>query len=195
MKFGTQSKRNKFNFGAANVEKRIVTGPALIPDKKIYRSDMWRGEYEVMFSAEAIEGIRNYFLSNFKQKDVTVDHAFNANNISVVESWVIEDAANDKANALGFKDLPKGTWMISMKVDNDDVWSAVKNNELRGFSIEAYLSQTLIEASVQQFDIVIEEIEEIDQILKDIEDFIEKADKVIATTKISESIDDIISDI
>jgi hypothetical protein len=29
---------------------------------------------------------------------------------------------NDKANELGF-DVPVGTWMLSMKVDNDTIWN------------------------------------------------------------------------
>jgi len=59
--------------------------------------------------------------------------------MSVVESWLIEDPNKDKAAAYGF-DLPKGTWMVSMKVLNDDVWRAVKEGEVKGFSIEGYFA-------------------------------------------------------
>jgi hypothetical protein len=57
--------------------------------------------------------------------------------MSVVESWIIEDEDKDKSKLYGFS-LPVGTWMISMKVDNDEVWSKVKEGEIKGFSIEGY---------------------------------------------------------
>jgi hypothetical protein len=37
------------------------------------------------------------------------------------ESWIVKNQ-NDKANELGF-DVPVGTWMLSMKVDNDTIWN------------------------------------------------------------------------
>jgi hypothetical protein len=45
--------------------------------------------------------------------------------------------------------LPKGTWMISMKVDNDEVWHDVKAGKVKGFSIEGYFADKL-EMSLEQ---------------------------------------------
>ncbi len=50
---------------------------------------------------------------------------------------IIEDEKTDKSKLYGFS-LPKGTWMISMKVNNDEVWKKVKDGEVKGFSIEGY---------------------------------------------------------
>ena len=50
--------------------------------------------------------------------------------MSVVESWLIDNPKKDKSSNYGF-DLPKGTWMVSMKVLNDDVWEKVKNEEVK----------------------------------------------------------------
>ena len=36
-----------------------------------------------------------------------------------------------------------GTWFITMKVDNDEVWHKVKNGEIKGFSIEGYFTENL----------------------------------------------------
>ncbi len=170
IKLAKASKRNDYLFGKTDTLKHIVTGPALIPDKKIYRADMFRGEFEVMFTSEGIEKIRDYFLQNFKQKDITVDHVINANNISIVESWIIEDKANDKANALGF-DLPKGTWMVSMKIENGEVWDRIEDGELKGFSIEAYLSQTLISAAIKE--------KELNEISDEDEGDVEEVNKIL----------------
>jgi hypothetical protein len=60
--------------------------------------------------------------------------------MTIVESWIIEDAEMDKSKLYGF-DLPKGTWMIAMKVDNEETWAKVKSGELKGFSIEGYFAE------------------------------------------------------
>jgi hypothetical protein len=68
--------------------------------------------------------------------------------MTVVESWLIEDSKSDKSQLYGFN-LPKGTWMISMKVDNDEVWQDVKDGKVKGFSIEGYFADKL-EMSLEQ---------------------------------------------
>jgi hypothetical protein len=45
----------------------------------------------------------------------------------------------DKSKEYGFS-LPKGTWMLSMKVNNPDIWNKVKAGEIKGFSIEGYFA-------------------------------------------------------
>ena len=41
---------------------------------------------------------------------------------------------HDKSKKYGL-DMPLGTWMVSMKVDNDDIWNNyVKENKVKGFS-------------------------------------------------------------
>jgi hypothetical protein len=62
--------------------------------------------------------------------------------MTVVESWLIEDSEKDKSKLYGFS-LPKGTWMISMKVDNDEVWNDVKEGKIKGFSIEGYFADKM----------------------------------------------------
>ena len=46
-------------------------------------------------------------------------------------------------------DLPVGTWMVSMKVHNDEIWNDyVKNGKVKGFSIEGFFVDK-VEASKQ----------------------------------------------
>jgi len=41
-------------------------------------------------------------------------------------------------------DVPVGTWMGSVKVDNDDIWNDyVKTGKVKGFSIEGYFADKL----------------------------------------------------
>ena len=46
--------------------------------------------------------------------------------------------------------VPDGTWLVSMKVENKEVWERVKAGELRGFSIESFVN--LDEIKLQKQD-------------------------------------------
>jgi hypothetical protein len=124
-----------------DAEQRILMGPALIPNKKIFRKGE-EDDYYIYFSEDTVKKASELFFIKSKHQNSTFEHSFELSDMSVVESWLIEDPKNDKASAYGF-DLPKGTWMVSMKVLNDDVWKAVKEGEVKGFSIEGYFADGL----------------------------------------------------
>ena len=121
-----------------DAEQRILMGPALIPNKKIFRKGE-EDDYYIYFSEDTVRKASELFFIKSKHQNSTFEHSFELSDMSVVESWLIEDPKNDKASAYGF-DLPKGTWMVSMKVLNDNVWKAVKAGEVKGFSIEGYFA-------------------------------------------------------
>jgi len=122
-----------------DAEKKILMGPALIPDKQIYRkNDKTKDEYYIYFSKATIRKASELFLMNANQNNSTLEHSQKLKGMSVVESWIIE-GENDKSKNYGF-DLPQGTWMISMKVNNDEIWDKVKLGEVKGFSIEGYFA-------------------------------------------------------
>ena len=57
--------------------------------------------------------------------------------------------------------FPKGTWVISMKVNNDEIWNKVKLGEVKGFSIEGYFADKY-EMSLQDDEqILMDKIKEI----------------------------------
>jgi hypothetical protein len=60
--------------------------------------------------------------------------------VYVVESW-IKESNNDKSTDYGFGDLPVGTWFVSMKINNPDIWSKVKDNQLNGFSVSGFFEE------------------------------------------------------
>ena len=118
-------------------EKRILMGAALVPNKMIYRR---RGEeeYYVFFTEETIRKVSELFLTKGNQNKATLEHEVKLDGLSVVESWVVEDKEHDKTRKYGL-DVPLGTWMVSMKVYNDQVWEEfVKSGKVKGFSIEGY---------------------------------------------------------
>ena len=124
-------------FAEQDKEKKILLGPALIPNKPIYRRDDEQ-EYYVYFSKDTIRKASEMFLQEGNQNESTLEHSAKLNGLSVVESWIIEDDVQDKSRKYGL-DLPVGTWMVSMKVNNDEIWKDyVKTGKVKGFSIEGY---------------------------------------------------------
>lgn len=127
---------------ASDDEKRILTGVALIPSKQIYRYDEQMGEYYIYFSKDTIEKASQLFLKESNQKNATYEHAYDFDGGIVVESWLVSDPDMDKAKYYGFN-VPKGTWMISMKIENDKIWNDVKSEKVKGFSIEGFFADKL----------------------------------------------------
>lgn len=132
-------------------EKRLITGPVLIPNKKILRFDKGSNtEYNLVFEEKEIRMFSQDFMRNDYQHNSTIGHDENAaiQNLTFVESWIVEDGKNDKANALGFKDLPVGTWMASAYVEDNDTWELIKAQKVRGFSIDSILNMKKVEMSI-----------------------------------------------
>ena len=148
-----------------DTEKRLLMGAALIPNKHIYRRNDKNEEYYIYFSEDTVRKASELFLMRSNQNNATYEHKDKLTGLSVVESWIIEDEKHDKSVKYGF-DLPKGTWMISMKVMNDDVWKDVKEGKVKGFSIEGYFADKL-EMSLQNEDEVL--LEAIRKIIIDAE--------------------------
>lgn len=127
----------RVEFATQNEEKRILMGAALVPNKPIYRVD-GDNEFYVYFSEGTIRKASELFFQKAKQNNATLEHEVGINGLTVVESWIIEDEIQDKSKKYGF-DLPVGTWMVSMKVNNPEIWDGwVKTGKVKGFSIEGY---------------------------------------------------------
>jgi len=132
-----------FKFKTIDEEQRIVVGPAMIPDKMIYRRDEDGEEFFVYFTEATIRGLAERFLLQGKQNNMTLEHQATLNDLSVVESWIVEDSEKDKSAMYGFN-LPKGTWFVAVKVLNDEVWKLVKANDVSGFSVEGVFTNQII---------------------------------------------------
>jgi hypothetical protein len=135
-------KKQQVKLAEVDKEKRILMGAALIPNKKIYRTN-GEDEYNIFFSEDTVRKASELFLSRGKQNNSTLEHDVKLNGLSVVESWIIEDKKKDKSRKYGFS-LPVGTWMVSVKVNNDEVWNDfVKEGKVKGFSIEGFFADKL----------------------------------------------------
>jgi hypothetical protein len=144
---GGEAKPNpEFAFKMIDEEQRIVAGPAMVPDKLIVRMDNEGEEFFVFFKAETIRTLSERFLLQGRQNNMTLEHEATLNDLSVVESWIVEDPKRDKSTIYNF-DLPTGSWFVKIKVLNDEIWQLVKNKSVEGFSVEGVFAQELIKQS------------------------------------------------
>ncbi len=130
-------------------DKMIVTGPALVPNKLIYRIHPKTGaEYYIRFSEETIQAIVQRYFTQNRQIHFNLEHN-KENDVQgvILESWIVKDPNMDQSVSMGFKNLQKGTWMVSVKVEDKQFWDEyVKTGRVRGFSVEGAFAQNLAEA-------------------------------------------------
>lgn len=139
----------KVELADVDKEKRILMGAALIPNKNIYRRDR-DDEYYIYFSEDTVRRASELFLMKGNQNKSTLEHQAELSGMSVVESWIIEDETYDKSRKYGLK-MPVGTWMVSMKVNNEEVWNDyVKTGKVKGFSIEGYFTDKVAMSMIQE---------------------------------------------
>ena len=164
-------KEDQVRLAEVSKEKRLLMGAALIPDKPIYRKSD-DNEFYIYFSKETVVKASQMFLKSGNQGQATMEHATEKlEGMTVVESWIVEDLVHDKSRKYGL-DMPIGTWMVSMKVDNDEVWNNyVKKNKIKGFSIEGYFADKLSRPKDKINDIYSED----DKLLKQIKDVLKES--------------------
>ena len=131
--------KHEIELKEVDAEKKILMGAALVPNNQILRADKDGNGYYIYFSEDTIKKASELFLMRSNQNNATLEHKEKLNGMSVVESWVIDNPEMDKSKEYGFN-LPKGTWMIAMKVNNEDIWKDVKAGKVKGFSIEGYFA-------------------------------------------------------
>jgi len=166
--FVALNEHQRHQLAEVDKEKRILMGAALVPNKHIYRAD-GDEEYYIYFSEDTVRKASELFLMRGNQNKSTLEHQAELHGLSVVESWIVEDEVHDKSVKYGME-LPVGTWMVSMKVNNEDVWeNYVKTGLVKGFSIEGYFTDKVNMAEVQSID-----ESEANEILLEVQDYLEE---------------------
>jgi hypothetical protein len=149
---------------AQDEEKHIVLGPAMIPDQKIFRKDELGNPYYVFFSADTIKLIADkYFKNKYIDNNDMMHDGEAVPDVYVNESWV-KESNNDKSTDYGYSELPVGTWFVSMKVNNPEVWTQIKQGKLRGFSVSGYFEEIAAFCREEMF------LEKVAEILRDIKE-------------------------
>lgn len=132
-------------------DKQILMGAVLIPEKPIFRQGTEGNEdYYVFFSEETVAKTAEMFFKRSMHQNATLEHKEPIDGMTVFESWIVEDPKRDKSTVFNI-DVPKGTWMVSMKVDDEDIWNDyVKNDKVFGFSLEGRFADVLVSENIDQ---------------------------------------------
>jgi hypothetical protein len=143
--------KNNLTLAKVDEEKRMLVSPALIPDKQIFRYDPnTDSEYYVYFSKDTVRQASELYLKNNNHHKATEEHSERVSGVLTVESWIIDDPKMDKSTLYGFS-LPKGTWMVKMKIENDELWQKIRSGELKGLSIEGYFTNKFEQMQKKEF--------------------------------------------
>jgi hypothetical protein len=167
-----------------NKEKQILLGALLIPNKPIYRKN-GDDEYYIYFSKETVEKASQMYLMKGNQNNSTLEHQYELSGLSLVESWIVEDEVHDKSRKYGMN-VPIGTWMGAVKVNNNEVWNDyVKTGKVKGFSIEGYFIDKIEKPKDIQSELSAIEEEEAEYLLAQVKAII-KTDKRLKKGKRTE---------
>ena len=167
-------KSDEIKLAEVNKEKRILMGALLVPNKPIFRRN-GEDEYYIYFSKDTVLKASQLYLKNGNQNNSTLEHKHELNGLTLVESWIVEDEKYDKSRKYGL-DVPVGTWMGAVKVNNDEIWDEyVKSGKVKGFSIEGYFADKVEASKVDK------EEEEAKELLAKIESIV-KEEKVELST-------------
>lgn len=135
-------KDQEIKLAKVDEDKKILMGALLIPNKPIYRNGA-EGEYYIYFSKDTVQKASQLYLKNGYQHNSTLEHNETLKGLTLVESWIVEDEVQDKSRKYGLN-VPVGTWMGAVKVNNDEIWQEyVKTNKVKGFSIEGYFADKM----------------------------------------------------
>lgn len=104
-------------------EKRLLTGVVLEPDDVDAHYDT--------IPADVIETAAHEFLAEYnKSTNLGLQHEDMDPPLHLVESWIVPIDL-----VLGDTTVKKGSWVITVKVDDDELWQSVKDGKYTGFSI------------------------------------------------------------
>lgn len=120
----------------ADEERHIITGIALLADTPIYRIAPGGTGYYVRFTKDCIRQLVEKYFKFGLTNSVNIEHKDNqfVDGVTMLESYII-----DKERGIcpsEFTSAPDGSWVVSYKVNNLDVWSKIKSGEVKGFSVQ-----------------------------------------------------------
>lgn len=144
-------------FAIQDEDKRIISGPLMIANQKIFRTDPEIGDYEVYFSPETIKKIAIKMAKKGFHNNVNLMH--NAD-MKVSGVTLFEVFQSDKARGIrpmkGFEDLADGTLFGSMYVENPVAWQMIKDGFIKGFSVEGNFGMKKKDEYLEQFEKIVD---------------------------------------
>ena len=115
-------------------DKMELLGAALIPNKEIYRRRKDGFEYLVEFETNEVRFIAQTFFEKGFHHNINLDHTATNAKSYIFQSFIV-DSKMGIQSPKGI-DAPDGSWIIGVKVNDDEIWNDIKLGKQKGFSIE-----------------------------------------------------------
>jgi len=117
-------------FKAVNAEKHIAFGEVYVPNVLDTHGEM--------MLAEDVELLAHRFLATLKNDQIDLMHNNRVVRAIAVESFIVR--ADDPL-------YHEGAWVVAIKIDDPELWDAIKAGKYNGFSIEMLV--TKVEAEIE----------------------------------------------
>lgn len=132
--FSAEEKK-KMMFIDETKEQHCITSVALLADTPIYRYSVEMGDYYVVFEKQTVRDLVEKYAKDGYQNLVSFNHdGQNVDGFVMIESFFVDKEKG--INPTQFKDLPDGSWCVTYKCTNDELWETIKNEDLNGYSVE-----------------------------------------------------------
>lgn len=154
------SKDHRMELTQFDEEKREITGVVCLADTPILRKNEQFGVHCILFDRDTIRKMMlRYFKNGFNNR-VNVEHRGEMiEGLTMIESYVKDSTRN--VAPVEFKDVTDGSWIATFKVENEDIWSSIReDHKLRGFSLQglfAYGEEVRLSAE-EEYDSWLEDI-------------------------------------
>ena len=140
---------NKLKF-SKNEEKMRIVAPAIIP-MEIYRLSEDTYEYNVKFTTNVIEKIRDKFMANLGKNVFNLEHTSELVPAYILETWIVgSDNKADRAYSEFGIEVPTGTLMIMSQITDKNYYDEIVKNEQWAYSIEGFFNLNEIKLMVNK---------------------------------------------
>lgn len=137
----------RIEFRKADDDKRLVYGVVYAPDEADAHGDT--------MTAEDIEKAAHAFLAAGKTNRVDKQHDENPDKGYIVESAILKGTHPE------FPDDPEGTWIVTIKVTDDDTWAEIKKGDIKGISMQGFAEAEDLEEEVAKSDSILSAINDL----------------------------------
>lgn len=159
-----EKKEQPIKFSVENEDKHIVRGVVMTANSPIYRvKDGF--EFYIEYEPETIRYMAQKYFADCFQNNVDTNHSFELQDGVYLQEMFIKDTENG-INPKGFEDVNDGSLFAQFKVENEDIWSKIKDGTFKGFSLAGLFEIEPIDDEEQEFSECVELINKIKNMLK-----------------------------
>ena len=169
--------KKPLTFSVENEEERKVLGVVMTADTPIYRRNEDGMEYYIVYDKQTIEKMTEKYLRQNRQNNVDLSHSFELEEGIYLNEIFIKNTGKGIAPT-GFEEVKDGSLFAIFHIQNEEVWSAIKEGTFKGFSLSGLFQTELVEFNNQK-DNTKMKLNKVKQILRSL--LVEMGE--IATTK------------